>query len=74
MNGIVINQGNTVSTSFYGGTAKRIYGQTDAFAEMLTDVSRKFRYFVIEEANGGVQIKFTNTNPEAAAIRARGEV
>ena len=43
---------------------QRIYGKTDAFAEMLTDVSRKFRYFVIEEVNGGVQIKFTNTNPE----------
>ena len=43
---------------------QRIYGKTDAFAEMLTDVSRKFRYFVIEAANGGVQIKFTNTNPE----------
>ena len=43
---------------------RRIFGSTDAFASMLTDVSRKFRYFVIEEANGGVQIKFTNTNPE----------
>ena len=72
MNGMVINQSSIVSTSI-DGTVQRIYGQTYAFAAVLTDVSRKFRYFVIEEVNGGVQIKFTNTNPEADAIRARGE-
>ena len=72
MNGIVINQGNTVSASVVD-TTRRIYGSTSALASMLTDVHRKLRYFVIEEANGGVQIEFTNTNPEAAAIRAREE-
>jgi hypothetical protein len=45
-------------------TINHFFGSTDAFASMLTDVSRKFRYFVIEEENGGVRIKFTNTNPE----------
>ena len=62
---LVINKDTTADTPlFYVNPTRRIFGTTDAFASMLTDVSRKFRYFVIETENGGVQIKFTNTNPE----------
>jgi hypothetical protein len=61
----VINKDTTADTPlFYANPTRRIFGTTDAFASMLTDVSRKFRYFVIETENGGVQIKFTNTNPD----------
>lgn len=57
MNISVINKDTTTDT-------RRILGSTDAFASMVTDARRRFRYFVIEAGNGGVQIKFTNTNPE----------
>jgi len=60
---IVINQGIIASTSVTD-TTRRSYGSTIALASMLTDAHRKLRYFVIEEVNGGVQLKFTNTNPE----------
>ena len=53
-----------ITSKVWVNPTRRIFGSTDAFASMLTDVSRKFRYFVIEEENGGVRIKFTNTNPE----------
>ena len=62
MNEMVINY--DVANKLWGNSTRRILGSTDAFASMVTDASRKFRYFVIEEVNGGVQIKFTNTNPE----------
>ena len=67
MNKMVINYG--VASKLSVNPTRRIFGSTYAFASMLTDVRRKFRYFVIAAENGGVQIKFTNTNPEQETPR-----